>query len=360
MKRMVRGPIVPALFIVLFGLTACDSPTGPIAPETGDQRMIDLAYTLGLSSSAIGSNYTINVNGTLYDVGCPMQCWLPQGVVTLLEQMVATGRLYIIWSSPPSAYVPGTKTPVILQNGRSAPICANGRDDDGDGLIDWPSDPGCASAIDDNEFNSPPAALCSNGLDDDGDGQIDYPSDPGCDDPNDNDEFDSPLPVCSNGLDDDGDGFIDYPADPGCDDANDNNEFNTPPISAKTPPVITAPPFIHGQIPFKGMKQWTLTCPVRATLTSTDQRTWTALGLIVHIDYVKYVRGSGWITTDTDTFTWLDDAATGTAVLGAGWPHTLRLANHEAKIRVTMRVLGSDGEDILVDVNDGALIFCAL
>ncbi len=32
------------------------------------------------------------------------------------------------------------------------PQCANEKDDDGDGLTDWPADPDCASALDDSEF----------------------------------------------------------------------------------------------------------------------------------------------------------------------------------------------------------------
>src|SRR5262249_40098201 len=53
---------------------------------------------------------------------------------------------------------------------------------------------------------------CLDGLDNDGDGLIDYPADPGCSGPND----DSEQPECSDGLDNDGDGLIDFPADPGC------------------------------------------------------------------------------------------------------------------------------------------------
>jgi hypothetical protein len=34
--------------------------------------------------------------------------------------------------------------------------CSDGVDNDGDGLTDYPADPGCISAIDDDEFNPPP------------------------------------------------------------------------------------------------------------------------------------------------------------------------------------------------------------
>jgi uncharacterized protein YkwD len=81
----------------------------------------------------------------------------------------------------------------------------------------------------------PPATYaCSNGKDDDGDGKVDYPADPGCASTTDNDEYNAPPPpppppatyACSNGKDDDGDGKVDYPADPGCASTTDNNEVN--------------------------------------------------------------------------------------------------------------------------------------
>lgn len=47
--------------------------------------------------------------------------------------------------------------------------CANGIDDDGDGLADFPADPGCASATGTTEVGQ-----CQNGRDDDGDGRVDH------------------------------------------------------------------------------------------------------------------------------------------------------------------------------------------
>ncbi|HKJ24858.1 MAG TPA: hypothetical protein VKB65_08565, partial [Myxococcota bacterium] len=47
--------------------------------------------------------------------------------------------------------------------------CANGLDDDGDGLVDWPDDPACVSADSITESRS-----CQNGSDDDLDGSIDF------------------------------------------------------------------------------------------------------------------------------------------------------------------------------------------
>src|SRR5690606_16355056 len=53
---------------------------------------------------------------------------------------------------------------------------------------------------------------CNDGDDDDGDGLVDYPDDPGCTAPGDRSEG----PDCADGLDNDGDGLVDFPADPGC------------------------------------------------------------------------------------------------------------------------------------------------
>jgi len=96
--------------------------------------------------------------------------------------------------------------------------CNDGLDGDGDGLWDYPSDPGCDDPGDDDEHS--PALPCDDGLDGDGDGRADFPDDPGCDDPLDPSER-SPALVCDDGLDNDGDGFGDHGFDPGCDDPTD-------------------------------------------------------------------------------------------------------------------------------------------
>lgn len=68
----------------------------------------------------------------------------------------------------------------------------------------------------------PPAAPCADGQDNDGDGKVDFPVDPGCNAADDVDEVDPPA--CSNGKDDDGDGLTDFPADKGCSSAEDPDE----------------------------------------------------------------------------------------------------------------------------------------
>ncbi|MBP6926079.1 MAG: hypothetical protein KBB70_00080 [Candidatus Pacebacteria bacterium] len=76
-------------------------------------------------------------------------------------------------------------------------VCSDSRDNDGDGLTDFPSDPGCSSPTDNDEYNQiiPPVVyICSDARDNDGDGLTDFPSDPGCSSPTDNDEYNQIIP----------------------------------------------------------------------------------------------------------------------------------------------------------------------
>jgi hypothetical protein len=68
-------------------------------------------------------------------------------------------------------------------------------------------------------------SACLDGVDNDSDGKIDYPFDPGCADTGDNDEANPTVaPVCSNNSDDDSDGTSDFPADFGCAAASGTTE----------------------------------------------------------------------------------------------------------------------------------------
>src|SRR5438045_1127392 len=97
---------------------------------------------------------------------------------------------------------------------------------------------------DDNKSNGPDAAIdsaptgpqCSDGIDNDGDGLVDEPADPGCVAPQQDDEVDDcptgpNCPQCGNKIDDDGNGSIDYPNDPGCTSASDQFEFANNPVA---------------------------------------------------------------------------------------------------------------------------------
>lgn len=99
-------------------------------------------------------------------------------------------------------------------------LCSDGLDNDGDGLIDYPNDPGCSGLTDDNESDTP---ACSDGIDNDNDGKIDYPADFGCTGLTDDNEADNPQ--CSDGIDNDNNGKIDFPDDPGCVSGWDDEEL---------------------------------------------------------------------------------------------------------------------------------------
>jgi len=105
----------------------------------------------------------------------------------------------------------------------TGPACSDGIDNDGDGLIDYPSDPGCSSGIAGTE-----APQCNDGIDNDGDGLIDA-ADYGCSAESDGSE--APNPQCSDGIDNNGNGKIDYPADPACSSSRDGNEEALPSAS---------------------------------------------------------------------------------------------------------------------------------
>ncbi|MCA9546216.1 MAG: hypothetical protein KC613_17550, partial [Myxococcales bacterium] len=102
------------------------------------------------------------------------------------------------------------------------PACADGVDNDGNGRVDFPDDPGCAYAAEPVEAGpNPPPARCADGVDNDQDGRVDV-ADPGCVTALDDDEVDPDVPpACGNGADDDGDGAVDFPADDGCEAAGD-------------------------------------------------------------------------------------------------------------------------------------------
>lgn len=114
-----------------------------------------------------------------------------------------------------------SRSNIILNTSPGLPQCSDGVDNDGDALVDYPSDPGCISATDFQEF-----AECSDGADNDGDMLSDYPADPGCRSRADSFELDALDNQCGDGVDNDGDGTIDWPADVLCFGPNDTTEAN--------------------------------------------------------------------------------------------------------------------------------------
>ena len=112
--------------------------------------------------------------------------------------------------------------------------CANGLDDDGDGLVDT-ADPGCVDGSDRNETNA--SVACDDGIDNDDDGLVDT-ADLGCASPTGVRE----NPQCQDGIDNDGGVGTDFDggvsilgagngdpngADPHCSSFADNREAQT-------------------------------------------------------------------------------------------------------------------------------------
>lgn len=134
----------------------------------------------------------------------------------------------VVWQSMTDK-IKTSSAVTLLTNWRGfVSLCSDGLDNDGDGFADWPEDPGCSTAADEDEYNSPSSQdifQCADGNDNDADGNADYPNDPGCSSAADNDETNPEiLPQCSDGGDNDSDGNADYPNDPGCSSAVDNDE----------------------------------------------------------------------------------------------------------------------------------------
>lgn len=145
--------------------------------------------------------------------------------------------------------------------------CNDGKDNDGNGLKDYPEDPSCTSEFDETE-DGIPTPQCKNEKDDDGDGRTDYPNDPGCFAPQqDSEEDDCPdgpgCPQCANGIDDDMNGSTDFPSDGGgCTSASDIEEYTSNPNACGSGIVFK-------KIPFTGKTSGTLMAGAPSRLQAT-------------------------------------------------------------------------------------------
>ncbi len=130
------------------------------------------------------------------------------GVLILMFALTAI----VVWAPP---------------GGRGPKRCNNNIDDDNDGLIDYPADPGCANKNDNDEHSA--NLICDNGQDeaDDADTLADFQvsgGDPGCTSATDSSEIDG---ECDDLADNDGDTFTDYPDDLGCTNFSDPSELGS-------------------------------------------------------------------------------------------------------------------------------------
>jgi len=145
------------------------------------------------------------------------------------------------------------------------PQCHDNRDNDGDGKVDYPDDPGCFDVNDDLE-EGPRSPACNDNRDNDRDGHKDFPDDPGCIAPQSDDETDDcpsgpNCPMCGNRTDDDANGMLDFPLDPGCESAADNFEYSGSPQACGA--GLTVKP-----LPITGVATGTLDAMSTSTLAS--------------------------------------------------------------------------------------------
>lgn len=186
---MRRAALAGAVLIALFagGAQAADELALHVVSQTNS------TITLGWTPQP-GYGYLFSVNGSLVSrTNDPARASVKFSKVTN-----GTYEVAVIVKGATGTYPPPAP----------APQCSDSVDNDGDGLVDFPADPGCTSATDNDETNvaPPPKPACSDGADNDGDGKIDYPADPGCSSVSDTDETDPVQPpgnvfVAPNGND---------------------------------------------------------------------------------------------------------------------------------------------------------------
>ena len=196
-------------------------PTCSSSSEAAPDHTFSLQLPALKSLSIVGSSSFDGVLA-LYDSTCggaPLSC---QDGENISLQDVAAGNYFLVIDG----YSTGSGTTTltvsgVIQNGGSceSPLAQNG-------ALVCASGFACAGTP--GSRTCRPAA-CNDGRDNDGDGIADYPNDPGCASVSDNDESDScpggaGCPACSDGLDNDGDGMIDYPDDPSCSAASGTSE----------------------------------------------------------------------------------------------------------------------------------------
>ncbi len=191
-------------------ITITDSPD-PVQP--GEL----LTYTIRITNNT--SNSTSNQTASFV---------LPSGVNYLSSSNSGDERNGLItWNNQ---FLSSFETRVFTVTGR-----VSNRADDGDTLrssayCGGSSDDESTRVRDDDDSNNHDRE-CDDGRDNDGDGYRDYPSDPGCssrnDDSEDSDDDDAGFAQCNDGHDNDNDGYIDYPTDPDCTSRNDGSEFNS-------------------------------------------------------------------------------------------------------------------------------------
>ncbi|MFN0253084.1 MAG: hypothetical protein ACKV2T_39795 [Kofleriaceae bacterium] len=145
---------------------ACDDDGGVGAGDSMITRTNVLPQSLKIAvdaKSALLDTFALNVRGTLYPGASCESPLVAAGVVVCPPMFGCNGAV-------------GSRTCTAAQ-------CLDGADNNGNGRIDFPNDPGCTSGSDNAEDTvcpGPSCPPCGDGLDNDGDSRTDYPDDAGC------------------------------------------------------------------------------------------------------------------------------------------------------------------------------------
>lgn len=213
--QLITGPMT------MGDTTGATNDTMPTCASTSSHTAGDRMFRLdvpGLSSLDLNLTASFDTASALYGASCTGAAIKCSDPLTMNVPNLAAGTYYFVvdgWSS-------GSGPFTITMNGRiengqscESPLVAAGALACGTGYA-------CKGAT---GAKTCQPALCGDGVDNDADGKIDYPFDPGCTSvADDTEENPTPLPVCANGVDDDGDTQVDWPADYGCTAASATSE----------------------------------------------------------------------------------------------------------------------------------------
>lgn len=170
-----------------------------------------LAIVLALTAFVLGTQRQVHAEEP-FGLGEQVNCYIEQGAIGTFD----TGRDYCQGVHPGESGDPSLAEQIICYT--------KWRIDQVD-----PNVPFEPELNDYCNMPPPPAPQCDDTIDNDGDGLVDYPLDPGCTDEDDDSESPNPPPLfqCMDSIDNDQDGLVDYPNDPGCSGVTDNDETNS-------------------------------------------------------------------------------------------------------------------------------------
>ncbi len=176
-KLTSPAPHAPGQYSPISGVITVEAEA---ADDVGVQRVDFYAGSIALGS-ATKAPWRASFDTSVWPLG---QVSFVKAVAIDGSGNMSSDTIYVQVARSTGTTTPGTATP-----GTATPAaCADGKDNDADGKIDYPADTGCVSRTDTDEVNRAAAAACEDGKDNDGDGKADFPNDPGCSIPADNDE----------------------------------------------------------------------------------------------------------------------------------------------------------------------------